>query len=101
MRSLTSTLLAAQKEASHIPYVKLEAKSRVAGVVRFDWERLYVGSEDDYYHALTMPGDGSLIRARITPPTDARKLYRQRVANPGPHRISVAGPTPISITVSL
>ena len=77
-------MLAAQQEASHIPYVKLEAKNRVAGVVRFDWERLYVGSEDDYYHALTMPGDGSLIRARITPPADARKLYRQRVANPGP-----------------
>jgi hypothetical protein len=31
-----------------------------------------------------MPGDGSLIRARITPPGDSRKLYRQRVANPGP-----------------
>jgi hypothetical protein len=45
---------------------------------------LYTGSEDDYFHALTMPGDGSLIRARITPPSDGRKLYRQRVANPGP-----------------
>jgi hypothetical protein len=30
-----------------------------------------------------MPGDGSLIRARITLPGDSRKLYRQRVANPG------------------
>jgi hypothetical protein len=84
MRSLTATLLAAQKEASHIPYIKLEAKNRIAGVVRLDWTRLYTGSEDDYFHALTMPGDGSLIRARITPPSDGRKLYRQRVANPGP-----------------
>jgi hypothetical protein len=83
MRSLSSTLLAAQKEASHTPYVKVEAKNKMAGVVRLDWERLYTGAEDDYFHALTMPGDGSLIRARITPPADGRKLYRQRVANPG------------------
>jgi len=33
---------------------------------------------------LTMPGDGSLIRVRVTPPSDARKLYRQRVASPTP-----------------
>jgi hypothetical protein len=62
----------------------VEAKNKMAGVVRLDWERLYTGTEDDYFHALTMPGDGSLIRARITPPADGRKLYRQRVANPGP-----------------
>jgi len=84
MRSLTSTLLTAQKEASHIPYVKVEAKNKIAGVVRFDWERLYTGSEDDYFHAVTMPVDGSIVRVKITPPADSRKLYRQRVANPGP-----------------
>jgi len=84
MRNLTSTLLATQQEASRTPYVKVEAKNKVAGVVRLDWERLYTGSEDDYFHAVTMPGDGSLIRVRITPPVDGRKLYRQRVANPGP-----------------
>ncbi len=84
MRELTSTLLAAQKQATVTPYVKIEAKNRIAGVVRYDWSRLYDGSEDDYFHALTMPGDGSLVRARITPPSDSRKLYRQRVADPGP-----------------
>ena len=84
MRTLSDTLLAAQKEASHIPYVKLEAKNKVAGIVRYDWSRLYTGSEDDYFHAVTMPGDGSLIRVRITPPSDSRKLYRQRVVNPSP-----------------
>ncbi len=84
MRSLTSTLLAAQKGASHTPYIKVEAKSKIAGVVRLDWERLYTGTEDDYFHAVTMPGDGSLVRARITLPADGRKLYRQRVPNPGP-----------------
>jgi len=84
MRSLTSTLLAAQKQTATVPYVKVEAKNKLAGVVRYDWSRLYDGSEDDYFHALTMPGDGSLIRARITLPADSRKLYRQRVVSPGP-----------------
>jgi hypothetical protein len=84
MRNLTSTLLVAQQEASHIPYVKVEARNKIAGVVRLDWERLYTGSEDDYFHDLTIPGDGSLIRVRSTPPADGRKLYRQRVVDPGP-----------------
>jgi hypothetical protein len=84
MRTLSATLLAAQKQASATPYVKVEAKNKIAGVVRYDWSRLYTGSEDDYYHALTIAGDGSLIRVRITPPADSNKLYRQRVASPGP-----------------
>ena len=84
MRQLSATLLAAQKQASATPYVRVEVKNRVAGVVRYDWSRLYNGTEPDYFHALTMPGDGSIIRVRITPPDDSRKLYRQRVANPGP-----------------
>ncbi len=49
-----------------------------------NWTRLYTGTEPDYYHAASMPGDGSLIRARITLPVDSRKLYYQRVTNPGP-----------------
>ncbi len=84
MRSQTSTLLAAQKEATRTPFVKVEAKNKIAGVVRLDWTRLYTGSEADYFHALTIPDDGSLIRVRVTPPSDSRKLYRQRVANPSP-----------------
>ncbi|HUT96632.1 MAG TPA: hypothetical protein VMW60_00735 [Dehalococcoidales bacterium] len=83
MRQLSTTLLAAQKEASRTPYVRVEASNRHAGVVRLRWERLYSGEEDDYYHAVTMPGDGSLVRVRLTPPSDSRKLYRQRVAAPG------------------
>jgi len=84
MRQLSSTLLAAQKQASRVPCVKVEASNKHAGVVNLRWERLYSGSEDDYYHGVTMPGDGSLIRVRVTPPSDARKLYRQRVADPTP-----------------
>lgn len=84
MRELTSTLLAAQRQESAVPYVRIEAVNRIAGVVRQDWARLYDGPEDDYFHALTMSGDGSLVRARITPPADSRNLYRQRVTSPGP-----------------
>ena len=84
MRELSPTLLAAQKEASRIPYVKVTARNRVAGIVRLNWIRLYTGSEPDYFHALAIPGDGSLVRVRITPPADGRKLYQQRVANPSP-----------------
>jgi len=71
MRNLTSTLLATQKQASHIPCVKVEACNTIAGVVRLKWARLYTGSEADYFHAVTMPDDGSLIRIRVTPPGDS------------------------------
>ena len=84
MRQLTDTLIAAQKQASRTPYIRVEARNTICGVVRLDWARLYTGSEDDYYHGVTLPGDGSLVRVRITPPADAQKLYRQRVADPSP-----------------
>ncbi|UCC17290.1 MAG: hypothetical protein JSU58_01730, partial [Dehalococcoidales bacterium] len=51
--------------------------------VRLDWQRLYEGSEEDYYHSLTVPGDGSLVRVRISLPGNGQKLYLQRVVNPG------------------
>ena len=84
MRELSDTLIEAQRAASHAPYVMVEAKNRIAGVVRLDWGRLYFGEEDDYFHGVTIPGNGSLVRARIGPPSDARKLYRQTVPDPGP-----------------
>jgi len=84
MRELTSTLLAAQQQSVAVPLVKVEAVNMMGGVVKLDWSRLYSGSEPDYFHALAMPASGSLVRARITPPADSRKLYRQRVASPGP-----------------
>lgn len=83
MRTLSSTLLAAQQQETAVPYVRVEAVNKTDGVNRYNWSRLYDGSEDDCYHSLTMPGDGSLIKARITLPADSNKLYRQRVINPG------------------
>lgn len=84
MRELSGTLTAAQKAASHTPYVRVEARDRVAGIARFTWERLYTGNEDDYFHGMTIPGNGALVRVRIGPPSDSRKLYRQTVPDPGP-----------------
>ena len=80
MRSLTSTLLAAQKSASGSPFVRVQVRERIGNIVRLRWERLYTGSEPDTYHALTVPGDASLVRARVASGT----LYYQRVAGPGP-----------------
>ena len=84
MRDLTSTLMTAQQQAVAVPYIKLEAVNKIAGVDRYSWIRLYDGSEVDWFHTLTMPGDGSMVRARTTPSSDSRKLYRQRVSSPGP-----------------
>ena len=82
MRTLTSTLLAAQKDPSAIPYLKVEVLDDIAGVPRPTFTRLYTGSEPDFYHDATCPGDGSLVRARVN--TVDNKLHVQRVANPGP-----------------
>lgn len=82
MRILSSTLLAAQKSTSRLPYVKVEILDRIAGITRLPWARLYAGSEPDFHHAAAMPGDGSLIRARVDPAS--YQLYRQRVASPSP-----------------
>ena len=82
MRDLSPTLLAAQKEASRHPYVKVVVEDGVGMVSRIDWQRLYTGSEADYHHALTLAGDGSLIRARVEPSNNG--LYYQRVPSPGP-----------------
>ena len=83
MRTLSPTLLRAQQSSSHTPFVKIEVKNKMTGIIRLNWERLYQGTEDEYYHGMTLAGDGSLIRTRITLPTDSCKLFVQRVANPG------------------
>jgi hypothetical protein len=82
MRTLSSTLLAAQKSSACLPYVKVDIVDRVSGIVRLHWARLCSGSEPDFHHAAAMPSDGSLLRARVDPNT--YQLYRQRVASPAP-----------------
>jgi hypothetical protein len=81
LRTLSTSLLAAQKTGARLPYVKIEIRDRVAGITRLSWQRLYTGSEPDFHHAAAMSSDGSLTRARVDP--SANQLYRQRVTNPG------------------
>ncbi len=64
MRTLSATLLSAQRSSSAIPYPKVTFSDRIGGIRRLAFSRLYSGSEPDGYHAAAMPGDGSLLRAR-------------------------------------
>ena len=79
MRTLSATLLSAQRSRSAIPYPKVTFSDRIGGIRRLAFSRLYSGSEPDGYHAAAMPGDGALLRAR----SSSGRLYYQRVANPG------------------
>lgn len=72
-------VLAAQKSASAVPYLKAVVSDRIGGIRRLAWSRLYTGAEPDGYHAAALPSDGSLIRARVT----GGRVYYQRVPNPG------------------
>ncbi len=79
MRTISAPLLAAQKSAAAVPYLKAVISDRIGGVRRLAFSRLYTGSEPDNYHAAAMPADGSLLRARVA----AGQLNYQRVASPG------------------
>ena len=81
MRPLSSTLLEAQMVASFRPHVKVEVDNALPAVAHPTYTRLYAGTEPSSRHALYMPSDGSLIRARLE--RREEKLYLQRVVNPG------------------
>ncbi len=80
MRTLTSTLHAAQRSASAVPHLEVILSDRDVGVLRTRWERWYAGSEADGPCAAAVPADGALLRARIDPTTGS--LSHQRVAVP-------------------
>ena len=83
MRDLTPTLLAAQSSSVRIPAVSLVLNNLPGGKVSLLWERLYTGAEPSGAHSLTLAGNGALVRFRCGPVSDSRKLYRQRIVNPG------------------
>ncbi len=80
MRTLSATLLAAQRSASGEPYVSAVLRDAYGGFDRARFVRYYDGAEPDYYSAAVLAGDGSLIRARIDP--SSHVLSTQRVAAP-------------------
>jgi len=81
MRNLSTTLLAAQKKADHLPYVEAEVRDYEQGIKRLTWTRLYEGSEPDNHHGIAFDGQGSMHRIRATA---SNTLYRQKITNPGP-----------------
>ena len=83
MRPLSNSLLRAQRSSSAKPWVKVELLDRMAGIARLRYQLVHTGSEAEGPHALTIPADGALIRARVDP-TNNHNLYVQQVPNPSP-----------------
>jgi hypothetical protein len=81
MKTLTATLLAAQKKPDRLPYVEAKVYDYEAGIKRLTWTRLYTGTEPDNHHGIAFDGQGSMHRIRAAA---ANKLYYQKVTNPGP-----------------
>jgi hypothetical protein len=81
MRTLSATLLAAQKKAHRLPYVEAKVYDYEAGIKRLTWTRLYEGSEPDNRHGIAFDGQGSMHRIRAAA---GDVLYYQKVATPGP-----------------
>lgn len=81
MKTLSATLLAAQKKAGRIPYVEAKVYDYEAGIKRLSWTRVYEGSEPDNHHGLAFDGQGSMHRIRAAA---GNTLYRQKITNPGP-----------------
>ena len=83
MRTLSDALLRAQRSASSRPWVSVEVLDRMAGIARLRFQRLRTGVETPGPHALTVPADGNLVRARVDP-SASHNLYYQRVVSPSP-----------------
>ena len=81
MRTITQALEAAQRSGSAAPYPRVEVHQKIGGVTRLAWERLYEGAEEEGFHALAVPADGSLVRCWCDPSDE--HLNVQRVASPG------------------
>ena len=71
MRTLSASLLEAQRSSSARPYLRVRLFDRDVGVVRLRWQRWYSGSEPDGACVAAAPADGALVRARITPAGNA------------------------------
>ncbi|MBN1368847.1 MAG: hypothetical protein JW954_01255, partial [Dehalococcoidaceae bacterium] len=78
MHEVTHSLAAAPKQPGFRPVVVLKAGRRCPA-----WEEIYAGNEPVYYHAMTLTTNTTLVRVRITPPEDGRKLYVQSIPQAG------------------
>jgi hypothetical protein len=64
MKTLTATLLAAQKKAHRLPYVEAKVYDYEAGIKRLSWTRVYEGTEPDNHHGIAFDGQGNMHRIR-------------------------------------
>jgi len=81
MRTLSATLLAAQKKAVRLPYIEAVVYDYEAGIKRLTWTRLYTGSEPENHHGIAFDGQGSMHRIRAAA---GNLLYYQKITSPGP-----------------
>ncbi|MGA8849709.1 MAG: hypothetical protein WB564_07815 [Dehalococcoidia bacterium] len=81
MKTLTATLLAAQKKPSRLPYVEAKVYDYEAGIKRLTWTRLYTGSEPDNHHGIAFDSQSSMHRIRSG---GSSTLLYQKITNPGP-----------------
>jgi hypothetical protein len=75
MRTLSTSLLAAQKKASRLPYVEAKVYDYEQGIKRLSWTRVYEGSEPDNHHGIAFDGNGDMHRIRAG---SGNALYYQK-----------------------
>jgi hypothetical protein len=93
MKTLTATLLAAQKKPHRLPYVEAKVYDYEAGIKRLSWTRVYEGSEPDNHHGIAFDGQGSMHRIR----SQGSNLYYQKQVLP----FGVPATFPLTFPVSL
>lgn len=80
MRPLSPSLLAAQRNPSSEPVVRVVFSARIAETTRPRWEQLWSAQEPQSPHAAAVTGAGTLLRFRVA----GGVLQLQRVVSPGP-----------------
>jgi len=89
MRPLSDSLLEAQKRPFNKPVIKLEVQEYghpqtqpqvLWGGGLLAWEKLYGGTETQFWHDSCISGAGTLHRVRLQGTT----IYYSRVPNPSP-----------------
>jgi len=79
MRTLSATLLAAQKKPARLPYVEATVLDCEQGIKRLSWTRIYDGAEPDNHHGIAFDGQGSMHRVRAG---GTSSLYYQKITSP-------------------
>ncbi len=82
MKTLTGSLLSAQRSASALPYIRARLADYDGYAPRLRFVQHYDGAEPAGYHAACIAPDGSLIRARQV--DNGASLLVSRVASPAP-----------------